>query len=239
MVPSDVSAREHERAERWLREGLGYTEARDLDFWTTYLRSWRVQLRLDRGAWQEAERESGELMDQAGMSPVSRVTVLCVLGLLRARRGEPGAAALLDEARTLAERTAELQRLGPVALARAEAAWLAGDPAGTAREARGAYELSLAKDGAWLRGTLAVWMHRAGALHAVPEGIPLACALELRGDALGAAAEWGPLGCPYERALALAGSGEREAVAEAVRVLEELGAVAAADAVRRRAEHQP
>jgi len=239
LLPSDVSAWEHERAERWLREGLAYTEARDLDFWTTYLRSWRVQLRLDQGAWEEAERESEELLGQAVISPVSRIGALCVLGQIRARRGEAGAATLLDEARTLAERTAELQRLGPVALARAEAAWLAGDLAGTAREARGAYELSLVKDSAWLRGALAVWMHRAGALTRVPEELPRACALELSGDAVGAAAEWGRLGCPYDQALALAGAGERGSAAEAVRILERLGASVAADLVRALAEGQP
>jgi len=234
LVPSDVTAWEHERAERWLKEGLAYLEARDLDFWATYLRSWRAQLRLDQGAWEEAERESEELMGQTGISPVSRITALSVLGRIRARRGEPSvAAALLDEALTLARRTAELQRLAPVALARAEAAWLAGDRAGTAREAGAAYELSLEKDNAWVRGVLAVWMHRAGALGRAPEEIPLACALEIRGDAAGAAKEWGRLGCPYERALALAGSGKRGAVGEAVRVLKGLGAVAAVGVVRR------
>jgi len=159
--------------------------------------------------------------------------VLSVLGRIRALRGQPRVAALLDEALTLARRTAELQRLAPVALARAEAAWLAGDRERTAREARAAYELSLEKDSAWLRGALAVWMHRAGALGRAPEEIPLACALEIRGDAAGAAAEWGRLGCPYERALALAGSGARGAVREATRILEGLGAVAAVELVRR------
>jgi tetratricopeptide (TPR) repeat protein len=232
LVPSDVTAREHGRAERWLREGLAYTEARDLDFWATYLRSWRAHLRLDQGAWDEAERESKELLGQAVISPVSRITALCVLGRLRARRGEPGAAELLDEARTLAERTAELQRLGPVALARAEAAWLAGDRAGTAAEARRAYELSLTKDSPWMRGPLAVWLHRAGALHEVPEEIPRACALELRGDAAGAAAEWARLGCPFEQALALAGTEDPGLVLEAARLLERLGAAGAVRALR-------
>jgi len=70
LVPSDVTAWEQERAERWLSEGLAYTEARDLDFWTTYLRSWRVQLRFDQGAWDEAEREAEELLGKAVISPV-------------------------------------------------------------------------------------------------------------------------------------------------------------------------
>jgi hypothetical protein len=46
----------------------------------------------------------------------------------------------LDEALALATVTGELQRLSPVAVARAEAAWLQGDPAA----ARGIVEDALA-----------------------------------------------------------------------------------------------
>jgi hypothetical protein len=141
---------------------------------------------------------------------------------------------LLDEARTLAERTEELQRLGPVGLARAEAAWLAGDEEGVVREALGAYELSLTKDNPWIRGPLATWLHRAGALPHTPAEIPRPYALELAGDPIAAAAEWAAIGCPYEQALALARSDEGNAVAEGTRILERLGAVAAVRAIRRR-----
>ena len=48
-------------------------------------------------------------------------------GRLRARRGDPDPWSPLDEARELAAGTGELQRLAPVAGARAEARWLAGD----------------------------------------------------------------------------------------------------------------
>jgi hypothetical protein len=53
LVPSHVSAWEHERAERWLRDGLAYMEARDLDFWTTYLRSWRASWTV---GWRRSRR---------------------------------------------------------------------------------------------------------------------------------------------------------------------------------------
>ena len=50
-----------------------------------------------------------------------------VLGLVRARRGDPGVQELLDEAFELAWPTAELFRMAPVAAGLAEAAWLRGD----------------------------------------------------------------------------------------------------------------
>jgi hypothetical protein len=121
-----------------------------------------------------------------------------------------------------------------VALARAEAAWLAGDEEEVVREALGAYELSLTKDNPWIQGPLATWLHRAGALPQTPAEIPRPYALELAGDPIAAAAEWSAIGCPYEQALALARSAEGNAVAEGIRILESLGAVAAVRAIRRR-----
>ncbi len=233
---SFVAERRYQEAEHYLREGLEYTEARDLDFWTAYMRAWRAQLHLDTGAWEEARLEAAELLEQTKLFAPARIHVLVVLGLLRARCGQAGVSELLDEAHTLAESTAELQRLGPVALARAEAAWLARRPAELAMEARAVYELSLTRNSPWIRGGLAVWLHRAGALPQVPEDIPRACLLELRGDAVGAAAEWARLGCPYEQALALAEADTPALVAEAVRLLEGLGAEAAVGVVRQRLE---
>ncbi len=59
-----------------------------------------------------------------------------------------------------------------------------------------------------------------------------ACALEIEGDAAGAAAEWARLGCPFEQALALAGADSPGAALEAERLLERLGAAAAVRALR-------
>ena len=61
-----------------------------------------------------------------------RITALTILGLVRARREDHGHRPPLDEAWDLAEPTGELYRLGPVAAARAEAAWLGCVPDGVA-----------------------------------------------------------------------------------------------------------
>jgi len=230
-----VADRDYRSAAPWLREGLEYTESRDLDFWTNYLRSWQAVLFLDTGRWADAEREAETLLALDLGFPPAEINGLVTLGELRGRRGEPGSAALLDQARDLAERTAELQRIGPVAIARAEAAWLAGDQARIAEEARGAYALSEGRNQPWLRGLLAVWLRRAEALERVPDGVPAACSLELTGDFAGAAEEWARVGCPFERALALAASGVPAMVDEAVRALDGLGARGALAAVRRSA----
>ena len=61
-------------------------------------------------------------------SIMPRITALTVLGLVRARRGDPGHRVLLDEAWDLAQPTGEIDRFGLVAAARAEAAWLEQRP---------------------------------------------------------------------------------------------------------------
>ena len=219
-----VVEKRYAEARRRIEEGLEYTEARDLDFWSAYIRVWRAQLCFDTGAWDEAEREATALLEHPGTVPVARIHVLSVLGRLRAARGQPGIWEALDEAKELADRTMELQRLGPVAIARAEAAWLAGDLAASAKEARPTYELSGGKHHPWIRGQLAAWLHRAGALKEVPQDLPAACALEIGGDAEAAAGEWERLGCPYEQALALLHSRASDREARVARLLEPLGA---------------
>ena len=52
---------------------------------------------------------------------------LTVIGLVRARRGDPDVWPPLDRAATMGEPSEELRRLALLAAARAEAAWLADD----------------------------------------------------------------------------------------------------------------
>ena len=68
-----------------------------------------------------------QVLGDPSASPLSRILALTARGLLRARRGDPHVWAPLDEALALADLTGELQRLGPVAAARAEAVWLEGN----------------------------------------------------------------------------------------------------------------
>jgi DNA-binding CsgD family transcriptional regulator len=151
---------------------------------------------------------------------------------VRVRRGDPGAGEVLDEARRLAAATGELQRIAPVAAARAEAAYLAGEPAQAREEAHAAYALAVGHDNPWALGELAYWMWRAGALAEPPPGCAEPYALQMRGEWRAAAAAWERIGCPYERAVALAEGDDVEAQLDALRVFEQLGAEPAAAGLR-------
>jgi DNA-binding CsgD family transcriptional regulator len=127
------------------------------------------------------------------------------LGLVRARRGDPGCWPLLDVARDLAAGTAELQRIGPVAAARAEALWLEGRSALIAEETDAALALAVERRSPWLVGELATWRRRAGVVEKVDAEVAEPYAALLTGQYTPRpAALWDELGCPYEAALALA-----------------------------------
>ena len=96
------------------------------------------------------------------------------------------------------------------------------------------YELALRQGSGRDVGELAVWRARAGLLDEVPEPCLEPYALEIAGEHRAAAEEWAAVGAPYERALALIGADEPDALLEALTILDELGAGPVAARVRGR-----
>ena len=94
-------------------------------------------------------------------------------------------------------------------------------------------EAERSSDG-WVAGELAVLLHRTGALSRRPSVLAEPFAQELGGDHRAAAETWNRIGCPFEAAMALAGSGDAASVWEALSGLEALGAKAAWDRVAQR-----
>ena len=153
---------------------------------------------------------------------------------MRARRGDPEVWPLLDEAWALAEPTGELPRLGPVAAARAEAAWLDGDLHAIGEATEGALQLACERQSPWLVGELAAWRRRAGLDEDIPSHMAEPYALQLAGDWARAAELWQSLGCPYEAALALTDADEEEPLRRALAELQAVDARPAAALVARR-----
>lgn len=119
--------RVYDRAERHLEEAIAFGAAHDLDGSVHYATSWLARVCLETGRWDRAAKLATSIpIDRPDVSPIITITALTVLGRLRARRGHPGVDEALGRAWTLALETDDLQRLWPVAAARAEAALLAG-----------------------------------------------------------------------------------------------------------------
>lgn len=219
-------------ADRHLAEGLAYVTERDIEVLRLIMRALQVRVFLVLGRWDEAAAAADDVLRRPGISAASRVMALEGLGLLRARRGDPGVDEALDEALDLAAQTGSVLRLGPVHAARAEAAWLAGDPARAQAEARAVYDLAVLRRQPVIAGALAYWRRRTGDALPPPDWVAAPYALHLAGDWRGAAAAWEGLGCPYEQARALA-EGDAPAQAGALSLFERLGALPAAEQLRR------
>jgi ATP/maltotriose-dependent transcriptional regulator MalT len=226
--------RDYDTAERHIQAGLDYCVEHGLDLWWLFLVPCRARLQLDRGDWTAAEESARTAVDDHRTWPVPRVFAIAVLGLALARRGESGARALVDEARRLAAPTGEIQRLAVAGSAAAEVAWLDGrtDLVGELTEA--AFRMGVERETPWALGEVACWRRRAGIVEQVNAPLAAPYAAELDGRHEEAAALWIELGCRYDAALALAGSGAPELLRRALEELQALGAVPAAAIVARR-----
>jgi DNA-binding CsgD family transcriptional regulator/tetratricopeptide (TPR) repeat protein len=223
---------ELDRAEQWLRRHIEYAEERDLD--ASYSRAWLAWVRMEQGSWGEAHALARGVL-AAGGAPGDRRIALLALGRLHARAGDAeAAAAVLDEALELAEPGRLVERFGAVRAARAEAAWLAGDPELARHEAGAAARLAEASGHRWLAGELLAWLHASGASVDAPRWVAEPYALQIAGRARAAAVEWRSCGCPYEAAQALAESDRADDVREALDELGRLGARPAARLARER-----
>jgi len=234
LASNAIALKRYTDAGAYLDRGIAYCEAHDLDSWRLYMLAYRARARLEQCDWDGASADAEAVLRQPSTAAVTRVPALIVLATLRLRRGDPDAESLLQEARALAEDTAELQRLAPLAATLAEAAWLAGDLENIARTVRPIYERARERGDAWVTGSLAVWLWRGGAAADASAGVAEPHRREMAGDWEGAARLWGSLGCRYEQALSLASSRLERPQGAALAILDELGATAAAQSLRRR-----
>jgi DNA-binding CsgD family transcriptional regulator/tetratricopeptide (TPR) repeat protein len=233
LAETAAKHREYELASTYVDDGLKYSSDRDLDELIGCLRDTRARIYLDRGDWSAADEEATALLGTSWRTGPDRIGDLVIIGQLRARRGDPGVAAALDQARELADVMGEMQLIAPVCTARAEWRWLQRDLEGCRDEAASAFQLAYDVRRPWDWGEAAVWLWRAGGLDDAPEHTPEPFALEIAGDWRAAAAAWEQLGCPYERALALM-EGDETAQRTALSILEGMGAAPAAAIVRQR-----
>ena len=220
-------------ATRYINDGLDYCNERDLDLYRPYLLAHRGRIELDQGRWSEVGEPVSLVLGDPHASPLSRILALVTLGLLRARRGDPDHWAPLDEALALARPTGELQRLGPVAAARAEAAGLESRVEEIAHETETALALAMRARASWPIGELAYWRRRAGIGEEIA-GAAEPYALQLSGDWSRAAERWREIGCPYEAALALSEADDDDALRRALAELQRLDARPAAAILARR-----
>ncbi len=220
--------------EPWLDRGVTACDELGLELFKLYVLAYRARLHLDLGRWNDAAADAVFVLRSARSVPLLRLLALSVLGLLRARRGDPQEWPLLDEALTLVDGlTEELQYRVPVVAARAEAAWLSGRCSAVNADTRDTLDAAVDRGSSWVVGELA-WLRRLAGVHETVSGASEPYAAQLAGDAAAAAARWTELGCPYDAALALVQSDDECSLRLALAEFQRLGARPAAGIVARR-----
>lgn len=226
--------RAYDLADVYFEKGLANCSEHGNDLTQLYFLAYRAHAELERGLWTQAAESATLVLRERAVSTYPRTLALVVLALVRARRGDPDALPLLDEARGLADPTGEPPRIAPVAAAQAEAAWLRGDFGAVRDVTETALELARRTRYARAISELQTWRWRAGIREAPDVLVEEPYVLQLAGDSARAAAKWAELGCPYEAALALADSDDEMALRHAHEELSALGARPAIAIVARR-----
>lgn len=212
-----------------LEECVRVGRERELRTSELYALSWLARCGLEQGRWDDATAHATEVLASPRTVGIARMTALVVLGRLRARRGDPEAWDVLDEALSLARRTNHLQRLWPVAAARAEAAWLARRVDAELDLVEEVFTLASRLAYPWAVGELGLWRWRGGRDPASESVTPFH--LHARGQFTDAARAWDALGCPYEAADALSDSADADDLRRALAVFSSLDAKPSADRV--------
>jgi DNA-binding CsgD family transcriptional regulator len=197
-----------------------------------------VELAL--GRWDDAAATAQSLLDGPRDQIIEpRTYALLVLVLVRARRGaarrgDPDYWPLLDEARERAVMADDLQFLGPVSAARAEAAWLEGRAEAIGAETETTYDLACQLNEPTTAGWGGCWRGRTGLPVEPPDDVPERFRLQLDSDPEAAAELLNTEGAGYDAAIALAPSSDGSLLRAAHEQLRALGAKPAAAIVARR-----
>jgi len=223
--------RQFAEADRYIDAGIEHCDRHDFGGSSPYLYAVRAEMALDQGDWERAADCAEHILRAGGVGPATVIS-LAVLGRLRARRGDSGQWRVLDRALELANDSRELGRAAPVAIARAEAAWLEGRKEDALAHTDFVWETVLARGDPWITGEIALWRRRAGSDEVPSKELAEPYARALAGDWREASRLWAELGCPYDAALASA-DGDDEACRRALEELHQLGASAAAKVVTR------
>jgi DNA-binding CsgD family transcriptional regulator len=218
-------------AESMAEDGIAYATAHDLEGYLQYLVGVRAIIRFHNCDWDAAMADADDALGRPNRIGVAVVAALVARGRIQTARDDPGALSTLDRAAEMAYGTEEIQRIGPVAAARAEYFLLHGDPERAAEEARRGLALATSKGQSWIAGDLGFWIWRATGAVERPVIEPTPHHLLMAGDWEAAANAWATRGCQYLRIEALS-MGDRTAVTEALRLLSELGAVRTARHLR-------
>ncbi|HEY6625741.1 MAG TPA: response regulator transcription factor, partial [Ignavibacteriaceae bacterium] len=220
-------------ADTFFSAAVDYANEKDIKLASLCVAGEAAQIKLHMGNWDEAFEISYEVYADTNAPVMDKLMPITIIGLIRARRNDPGAFQLLDEANEMVYDTGELMKLVKLKAARAEAFWLKNELQNNIEELNTAYNLVKYSNNPWAIGEIAFWLWKGGMLSEIPECITEPFLLQINGNWSAAAEIWEKLKCPYEQALALS-DGNEQAMKKAVEIFEKLGASAASQLIKQK-----
>ncbi|MGI9028861.1 MAG: helix-turn-helix domain-containing protein [Ilumatobacteraceae bacterium] len=202
-----------------LGRALEITDGADEDGTVSCALSLLARLDLDEGRWDEA-LAAAALLAGNGHADEPRTDGLVVTALVRARRGENGVWAPLEDAWHFAAASGDVARIEQVAAARAEAAWLEGRSNRARRTIDDAVALGVSATAATVR----YWQWRSGASACIGVDPANPQTMEMAGRWRDAVAAWDAMGFTYSAAVARLDGDDDDALLRALSVLRGLGA---------------
>jgi len=196
-------------ADRFFTAGVDYANETDINLASLCIAGEAAQTKLYMGNWDEAFEISYAVYEKNKVPALDKLLPVNIIGLIRARRNDPGAFQLLNEANDLVDDTGELLKLVKVKASRAEAFWLINKLPENINELIACYDVVKASNNPWAIGEIAFWLWKGDSLLGIPECIAEQYLLQIKGDWLAAARLWEELKCPYEQALALSDGNEK------------------------------
>jgi len=210
-----------EIAHQYFSDGSEHCNEKDLDTYRLSFMGGISKITLDRGNWDEAVEKAEVVLKQKNVNYFDKITAFAVIGVVRARRNDPGAIIALDKALSSPLQTGDCTFIAK--MAKAETYWLLNKLDLIIKEIETDYSHFIDSNNPWKIGELAFWLWKGGRLSKPPDNIAKPYSLQITGDWQGAADEWKKLGCPYQEALARA-DGNEDSKRKALAILESLGA---------------
>ena len=212
-------------AKKAFDEGIQYCEERNLDSWTMYMLASLARVHFETGSWNDALKIAEDLLKGDYLPPPAKIFALVVVGSIRTRRGEADAYPLLNEAKSKAMQTMELQRIVPALSALLEYEWIKGTRCIEEEVINNTISMMNQMGNLYENSEFAFWLKKARnqelPLQEVYEGYKL----DNLKNVHRAVTIWQNAGCPYEEGLALF-EGDEDDKRKAISIIHKLGALA-------------
>ena len=220
-------------ASKYFIEGTEYFNEKDLYVYGLCMAGHHAHLKLYMGQWDEAVEMLNVIFRRDNIPDANKIVPLFVVGIIRARRGDPGAENLLRESYELALTIREPDKIVVTLAAKAEAFWLKNKLSDLVEELETQHSKILKTNNPWTIGVIAYWLWKAGRLNKIPDKIAKPYYLQIKGDWKSAAKLWEDLKSPYEQAMALS-EGDEEAMKKSIEIFERLSAFATSSFIKQK-----